>query len=142
MAHINGIYELIDHTADIGVRVNGGSLPELFEHAAFAMFDIMLDISGVQPAVEREFACRSDSIEDLLVEWLGNVLYVFDTERIVFSRFRVERLDGQFLSARASGEHFDPGRHDLKTMIKAVTYHNLCVRQLSDGYEASVIFDI
>lgn len=135
------VYELIDHTADIGVRVHGQTMPELFEHAALALFDVMFDISGVQPVFEQEFACRSDSIEDLLVEWLGNLLYVFDTERIVFSRFRVERLDGQLLSARASGEHYDASRHDLKTLIKAVTYHGLCVQQTHAGFAATVIFD-
>lgn len=141
MAHTNGIYEIIDHTADIGVRVHGQTMPELFEHAAFALFDVMFDISGVQPVFEREFTCRRDSYEELLVEWLGNLLYVFDTERIVFSRFHVERLDGQFLSARAFGEHYEAGRHDLKTLIKAVTYHGLCVQQTHAGFAATVILD-
>ena len=135
------VYELIDHTADIGVRVNGGSLPELFEHAAFALFDVMFDITGVQPVLEREFSCTRDSYEELLVEWLGNLLYVFDTERIVFSRFSVERLDGQLLSARASGEYYDPARHAVKSLVKAVTYHGLCVQQTQAGFEATVIFD-
>jgi SHS2 domain-containing protein len=117
-------------------------MPELFEHAAFALFDVMFDITGVQPALEREFTCRRDSIEELLVEWLGNLLFVFDTERIVFSRFRVEQLDGQFLSACASGEYYDAGRHDLKTLIKAVTYHGLCVQQTQAGFAVTVIFDI
>jgi len=141
MVQPSAVYELIDHTADIGVRVYGTSMAELFEHAAFALFDVMLDTSGVQPVFEQEFACRRDSIEELLVEWLGTLLYVFDTERIVFSRFCVERLDGQLLAASAFGEHYDAGRHDLKTLIKAVTYHGLCVQQTHAGYAATVIFD-
>jgi len=141
MAHVSGIYELIDHTADIGVRVYGSSLPELFEHAAFALFDVMFDISGVQPVLDREFNCRRDSYEELLVEWLGSLLFVFDTERIVFSRFRLEQLDGQFFSARASGEYYEASRHELKTLIKAVTYHGLCVQQTQAGFAATVIFD-
>lgn len=141
MVKPSAVYELIDHTADIGVRVYGTSMAELFEHAAFALFDIMLDTSGVQPFLEREFTCRRDSHEELLVEWLGKLLYVFDTEHIVFSGFCVERLDGQLLAARASGQYYDASRHDLRTLIKAVTYHRLCVQQTQAGYVATVIFD-
>jgi len=141
MAPLSGTYELIDHTADIGVRVYGSSLPELFEHAAFALFDIMVDISGVQPVFERQFACRSDSIEELLVEWLGSLLYVFDTERIVFSSFNVEKLSGRSLAARATGEQYDPELHAVKCLVKAATYHRLRVRQTPEGYAATVIFD-
>jgi len=141
MAHVGGIYELIDHTADIGVCVYGTSMAELFENAAFALFDVMLDTSGMQPVFEREFSFRRDSIEELLVEWLGNLLYVFDTERIVFSRFRVERLDGHLLAARASGEYYDSARHAVKSLVKAVTYHGLCVQQTQAGFEATVILD-
>jgi SHS2 domain-containing protein len=135
------VYELIDHTADIGVRVHGQTMPELFEHAAVALFDVMLDISGVQPVFEREFTCRRDSVEELLVEWLGALLYVFDTEGIVFSRFSVTGIDGKELSATAAGEHYDPGRHEVKLLIKAVTYHNLFVRQAAEGCTVTVIFD-
>lgn len=141
MEKSTAVYKLIDHTADIGVRVHCQTMPELFEHAAFALFDIMVEISGMQPILEREFTCRRDSIEELLVEWLGSLLYVFDTERIVFSRFCVERLDGQFLLARASGEYYDADRHELKTLIKAVIYHGLCVQQTHAGFAATVIFD-
>jgi SHS2 domain-containing protein len=141
MTHVSDIYELIDHTADIGVRVHGLTMSELFEHAAFALFDVMFDISDVQPVLEREFACRSDSIEDLLVEWLGNLLYVFDTERVVFSRFSVEMIEPTMLVAHAGGEFYDADRHDLKTLIKAVTYHGLCVQQTQAGFAATVIFD-
>ncbi len=140
MARTNDIYELIDHTADTGVRVFGRSMAELFERTAFAMFDIMVDAAGVQPVLEREFACRSDSIEELLVDWLNSVLYVFDTEHIVFSRFRVV-LDGSCLEARAYGEHYDPVRHAVTSLVKAATYHRLRVRHTDAGYTATVIFD-
>ena len=142
MTHVSGIYELIDHTADIGVRVQGQTMPELFEHAALALFDVMVDISSVQPVMQRTFTCRRDSCEELLVEWLGSLLYVFDTERVLFSRFSVEMIEPTMLVALADGEFYDAARHELKTLIKAVTYHNLCVRQLADGYEASLIFDV
>jgi SHS2 domain-containing protein len=142
MAQAGGIYELIDHSADIGVRVYGGSIAELFENAAFALFDVMFDTAGVEPVLEREFVCSSASIEDLLVEWLGNVLYVFDTEHIVFSRFRVTELHGTMLKACAEGAQYDPARHEVKTLVKAVTYHTLCVQHTQTGCTASVIFDI
>jgi SHS2 domain-containing protein len=135
-------YELIDHTADMGVCVRAASLAGLFENAAAALFDLMTDISRVQPSVERTFTCRRDSSEELLVEWLGGLLYVFDTERIVFSRFSVERIEAQMLVARAGGENYDADRHEFKHIIKAVTYHNLSVRQAAEGYEATVIFDV
>jgi len=135
-------YEIIDHTADIGVRVRGASLAELFENAAAAMFDVMTDSSGVKDVVERKFTCERDSLEELLVEWLGSLLYVFDTERIVFARFSVERIDGRTLRACAAGEKYDGARHGVKSVIKAVTYHGLRVRHNAGGYEATLIFDV
>ncbi len=134
-------YELIDHTADIGVRVRGRSMAELFEHAAVALFDVMIDITTVRPVCEQEFICRRDSVEELLVEWLGSLLYVFDADRIVFSRFSVKQIDEHRLVACASGEHYDCARHALKSLIKAATYHKLCVQQTAQGYAATVIFD-
>ncbi len=142
MEKSTAVYELIDHTADIGVCVRAHSMASLFEHAGVALFDVMVDISSVQPVMQRTFTCRRDSCEELLVEWLGSLLYVFDTERVVFSRFSVEMIESTMLVAHAGGEFYDAARHELKTLIKAVTYHNLCVRQLADGYEASVIFDV
>ena len=96
----------------------------------------------MQQLVERTFTCRRDSLEELLVEWLGCLVYVFDTEHIVFSGFSVEKLDDGVLVAHAMGEFYDADRHGMKTLIKAVTYHELSVRSTAAGFEADIIFDI
>jgi len=91
--------------------------------------------------VERRFKLREDDVETLLVSWLQELLYLLDTEDLVFGRFQVT-LQEFLLEATAWGSVFDPKIHTMKTEIKAVTYHQLEVTKSDQGWEAQVIFDI
>lgn len=135
-------YEFFDHTADLGLRVYGSSLAGLFENAGFALFDVLTDVSRVEPRQNLRFNLQRDNAEELLVEWLGGLLYEFDAGGLLLSRFSVEGIDGQALEAAAGGEPFQPGRHELKTAVKAVTYHGLSVRREGGLWLATVVLDV
>ena len=135
-------YEFFDHTADIGIHVFGRSLPELFENAGFALFDIITDIEAVREREKRSFALQRDTVDELLVEWLGRLLFINATELFLFRRFHVLQIDGKSLQAEAWGEPLQDALHTIKTEVKAVTYHNLKVYEEQGLWHATVVLDI
>jgi len=137
----SGSYELIDHTADVGIRVTAASPDALFETAALALTELMTDTALVEPRIERTVELKAESLDLLLVGWLQEILFLMETEELVFSVFKV-RLEGATLQAALGGEPFNPEVHTRKWEIKAVTYHHLEVATHGDGWEARVILDI
>ena len=133
-------FEVIDHTADIGIIAYGKDEKEVFTNSAFAMFSLIAELDGVAESVFREVEVTADDEETLLVAWLNELLYLFDVENIIFKRFDIISLDELRLRANAYGEKFDPLRHELKTQIKAATYHMLKIEK-GDGFRAQIIFD-
>lgn len=132
-------YEEIEHTADVGIRASGRTLDELFANAAEGMFSLIEDLSTVQPVGEIEVRLTADDLPTLLLRWLTELLYVHETERLLFSSFDAH-VDGISLVGHARGEPIDKTRHELKLAIKAVTRHRLTVDP-KKGI-AEVIFDI
>ena len=135
-------YDFFDHTADMGLLVYGQSLAGLFENAGFALFDVLTDTARVKPRQTQRFNLQRDNVEELLVEWLSSLLYAFDAEGILFSKFSVEHIDSLSLTASAHGEPFSAGCHEIKTSLKAVTYHGLSIRQENGLWQATVIIDV
>ena len=135
-------YETFDHTADIGVRVFGRTVEEVFAHAAYALFDQMTDLRKVGGGAVQEISVEGADREDLLIRWLGELLFLSQSRGFLFKEFSILHLESNFLRAIARGEIFDPSRHRLETEIKAVTYHQVEVKQKDKGWEAKVIFDI
>ncbi len=135
-------YELLDHTADIGIIVHGVELPETFGNAAYAMFDILTNIDEVKKTGRFDIQVSASDVEELLVTWLDELLYRYETERVIFKRFVIEDMDETSLRATAFGEKIDPLRHEIKLEIKSVTYHQLKVEKTDDGWRAQVIFDV
>ena len=135
-------YELLDHTADIGVRVSGKDLREAFSNAAYAMFDILTDASRIMEKEKISIQVSASNIEELLVAWLDELLYRYETERIVCGRFSIENIDDRNLSATAFGEKIDYSRHEIRAEIKNVTYHQLSIEKMDNGWKAQVIFDV
>jgi SHS2 domain-containing protein len=135
------VYELIDHTGDIGLRARGPTLPELFSTAARGMFDILVDAPEVRPQLEETIVVEGEGHEVLLRAWLAELLFRFSAHGSIFAEFDVEVADRR-LSARVRGERFDRSRHALRTELKAVTYHALSVRREDAGWIAEVIFDV
>lgn len=136
------MYELFEHTADLGLRATAPDLDALFAEMAAALFAAIVE----DPATIRADAATPVEIagpdrEYLLFDWLKELLYRFDAEHQVFARFEVSvRDDG--LTATAWGEPLDPERHLLNHEVKAITYHELKVEPTADGWAAEVIVDI
>lgn len=135
-------YEQIEHTADIGVKVYGRDLKELFKNAAFSMFDIIADLEGLKSSITLSFDLKADTYEDLLVAWLDELLFNFYTKWILFTDFKVENITKNRIKAKALGRHLGENKNRLKTEIKAITYHELKIQKTKNGYEATLIFDI
>ena len=134
-------FEIVDHTADIGIVVHGGDLTETFANAAYAMFSLIADLSDVDEDICHEVETSADDLEGLLVGWLNELIYLFDVENIIFKRFEITELTGTTLKAKSYGEKVDPSRHKLKTGIKAATSYMLKIEK-KDDFRAHVIFDI
>ena len=117
-------YRLLEHTADALVEIYGKNLDELFANAAIALFDQITDISKVEPIGELGLKLEAESREQLLVDFLQELLFVHDTENLVFSEF-VVRTDGRKLDAVVRGQEFDEDKHSKRSVVKGVTYHRL-----------------
>ncbi|MDD1773655.1 MAG: archease [Methanomassiliicoccales archaeon] len=132
-------YERLEHTADSLIKAHGSTLEECFENAAYAMFDQMVDVRKVEVKESVKIKAGGEDLDELLVNFLSELLYVFDTKKLVLSEFKVS-IKGNELTCAAGGEHLDLKKHSPKTEIKAVTYHMLSVDV--DEPSATVLFDI
>lgn len=138
------MFEFFDHTGDIGVRIEAPNLAGLFEQAAVAMTDALTTASTVEPRSSDELSLESPELDLLLVDWLSELLFRFETRGWLVARATVEIVStGVYrLGARIEGEPLDPNRHALKVLLKAVTYHGLEVKQHGDVWVANIIFDL
>jgi SHS2 domain-containing protein len=133
-------YEIIDHTADVGVKAYGKTIAQAFEHAAKAMFDIITDSSMIRPVGQYDITLEAPDLEQLLVDWLSKLLFLNGAKNLVFGRFEVI-IQGTNLCAHVFGEQYDTKKHKMGEEIKAVTYHILEVHQTAPIY-VQVLFDI
>lgn len=139
---IRGSYKTIEHTADIGIAVEAKTVEELFASIACAMFDLMVDLSEVQPAQKAEVSLCADSLEELLVAWLNELIFRAEVSGMFFSKFEVESVGETFLVASAWGEPYRQDKHSIDQTVKAATYHELEVSQSDGSWSARVIFDV
>ena len=135
-------FEIIDHTADVGVIAYGADVKELFSNAASALFSLITEPESIEEKLQHKVEISSEDRDSLLVEWLNELIYLFDAELILFNKFEIEGLSHNQLKATCYGEKIDPSKHRIKIGIKAATYHMLEVDKDSNGYKAQIIFDI
>ena len=139
-------FELVEHTADMGLKVYGRSREELFENGAAVLFSLMTDTRHVRHKKTLHLELKSSSVEELFVDWLSELLYRSEVEEMLFSAFKVEWVGECGLKARIGGDTIAPDRHRLKREVKAVTRHALHVGKKKGkknrGWEALVIFDV
>jgi len=135
-------YKFINHTADVGIKVWGESLESLFENTAYSMFDILTELDKVKAKNSLGVEIEGKRTDELLADWLRNLLYKFNGEGYLLREFNIEEISKKGLKAKVRGEKLNLSRHILKTEIKAVTYHGLEVKKTGQGYEAQVIFDV
>ena len=134
-------YEVLDHTADLGLVIYGRDLRELFKNAAFAMFDQIAELERVEERDIFEVIQDAPNVEELLVAWLRELLFQFSVRDFLFKDFSIEDISQTHIKGTARGERIDRTRHELKKEIKAVTYHELKVEKRDGGWRSQVIFD-
>ena len=135
-------FEVIDHTADVGIIAYGAEIKQVFVNAALALFSLITELEDVGEELKYDVEVASEDRESLLVEWLNELVYLFDAEHVLLQRFDIQELSNTRLNAACYGEKFDPSRHRIKTGVKAATYHMLRIDKDNKGYKAQVIFDI
>ena len=135
-------HKIIDHTADICVRVFGNSIEEIFIGSAKAMMEVITDVKKVIPSDEVSITAHGENWEELLVKWLQEILYVHEVEKMVFKDFKIKIENATRAVGKAYGEKIDIDRHEFFSIIKAVTYHNLKIISSKDKYRVDIVFDI
>jgi len=135
-------FEILEHPADVGFLAHGETREELFQNAAAAMFSLACDPAAIEEKERRELLAEGEGIEALLYAWLAEVLAVADAEGLVFRRAEVGEISERRVRGVAYGEKFDRTRHHAGTYIKAVTFHQLEVRQSEQGWRARVFLDV
>ncbi len=141
-----GTWEHYEHTADVGIRGYGTTLEEAFEAIASALFDVMVNVKNVQSEECREVGVEGNDLEALLYNFLEELLVLHDIEGLVFGDFKVEiekTSHGYRLRAKICGEHLNYEKHEPKEEVKAITYHDIAIKQLEDGrWMAQLVLDI
>ncbi|MEY2542460.1 MAG: protein archease, partial [Verrucomicrobiota bacterium] len=133
-------------TADIAFEATGRDLPELFTAAADATMNVMIDnLEAIEPRETRRIALKNDAIDMLLFDFLQELIYFKDADRLLL-RIREVRIDEKdeeyFLKAKVAGERLDDARHHQRADVKAVTLHQFQVEQTDSGWKTTVILDI
>jgi SHS2 domain-containing protein len=134
-------YDLVDHTADLGIVVRGETLEDLFVEAGRALFDLLVEVRNAPAESFSELIVKGKDLEDLMVNWLRELLYLFNGEEKVVSSVEMVRMEATLLEARLGWFHVFKVECQVLSEIKAVTYHQIRVEPKPSGFEAQVIFD-
>ncbi len=131
-------------SADAAFEATGRTLEGLFSDAATATFEVMVDTKNVKPFLSREIMLENESLDGLLMDWLSELVFIKDSESVLFSRFNVSirKNDVYELKAVAKGEKINREKHSIRSDVKAVTYHMFEVVKKEDYWVARVVLDI
>ncbi|MDE0011156.1 MAG: archease [Candidatus Poribacteria bacterium] len=136
-------YEYLEHTADMGLLVRGKNLSELLQNAAQGLLETMAVVDTIDETASIEIYLTAESVEELFVGWLDELIFRHETEEIFFKRADIHRCNETEMFATVYGEPVNFNKHEVYTEIKSVTYHQLEVLQKTDGsWYAQVIFDL
>jgi SHS2 domain-containing protein len=130
-------FEEVEHVADAAMRVYGADWNALLANAALGMFSLIADWNDAPLSTEREISLRSADSETLLVDWLSELLYLHETEGVVYVDFDIVDASAHALHAVARGT----SQWRPQTAIKAVTFNDLHITMTEQGYVATIVFD-
>jgi SHS2 domain-containing protein len=135
-------WRALEHTSDVKVEIYGKDLADLFSNAAVCLFDLILDRGRVREKAKLEVKLKSDSLEELFLDWLRELLFTFSTRTIAVSRVEMKHVEENRLEAILFGEGFNERAHGLKVEVKTPTYHEYRIVKTVAGYTATVILDV
>ena len=145
-------HKTFDHTADIGIEITGKTRKELFGNAVAAMFDVMVDwpsedkrlfsADEIKPLEEKRIKITGNDLEDTLINFLREALYLFNGKCWLIKSCEPLELTGRCIVARLKGEPYNRQKNQMKTEIKAVTYHGLTINKSKKCWQAKVVLDV
>lgn len=135
-------FRLLAHTADMGIEATGNSRAEVFVAAANGLKEMIFGDTPVMPRQGTPVSLDSGDVGELLVAWLGEILYLFEVRGLVPAEFVISEISEKALCGEVRGEPFDPKRHPVEREVKAITYHQLYVQQEAQGWRAKVYVDL
>jgi len=137
-----GSFELVEHTADIGVRAWGETPAALFRAAARGLNEVLIGSAVRGEESLPEVALQASGWEELLVSWLNELLFLFEARGLLVGRVEFAVLEAESLVARLYGESYVPARHPLERQVKAATYHQLQVVRRQGQWQATIVLDL
>ncbi len=135
-------FEIIDISGDVGIKAYGNSISEAYANAGMGMYSLITDLGGVDERETVTFEVSGGSAEGLLVAYLNELIFRFDTYGFIGRRVEVPDISDRSIRVIVHGDEFDPERHERRLLIKAATYHNIKVRHDDGAWEVEVVFDI
>lgn len=145
MVSLNMQFETLDISGDVGIRAYGQSCEDAFVNAGIGMYSLITDIERIDEKQAIDIDAKGDSLDGLLVSYLNELVFQFDTYGFIGKRIEIVTFSNQpsaFIKVKVYGEEFDPERHERRLLVKAATYHNIKVEKINDKWEIEVIFDI
>ena len=135
-------YEVFEHTADIGIRVKGKDLKELFRNAGLAVFQISSRKQFTRNKTHTNISIKQKAanLEELFINWLNELLSLSSAKGLIFHGIKINKLEGNSIEAVAAGS--DIANYKVNTEIKAATFHELKITQNEAGWQAEVILDV
>ncbi|MBM3314021.1 archease [candidate division WOR-3 bacterium] len=136
------LYRRLEHTSDVQVEIYGDDLASLFSNAALCLFDLMLERTQVRELESLPIELAADSLAELLLDWLRELLFLFSARSWAVARVRIDSITATRVKATVLGEQYDVRRHGLKIEVKTPTYHEYRIDKTPEGYQATVILDV
>ncbi len=131
----------VDHSGDIAIEATGKTIGELIENMTLGLFSLMY-YGEVEAIIDRSIRVRSKSTEDLLVDWLSEVIASASVHGELYGAVVVNKAGEEYVEAVLQGEKLDPEKHNLRFEVKAATYHGLYIEKRKNTFHARVLFDL
>jgi SHS2 domain-containing protein len=135
-------YRILNRSSDLVIKVFGKTQAELFANSGFALFDLMTDIEKVQASEQLPLEVEGVDRDDLMVNWMRELLYLFQGSGYLLKEFIVREAKDNHVRGEVSGEKFDPDRHEIHREIKSVAYHQSRMEKTGDQWTAQVMFEL
>lgn len=135
-------FETVDISGDAGIRAYGRTVEDVFVNTALGMYSLITDLEEIKEQKEVPVNVESHSLEGLIVSWLNELIFLFDTVGFIGRKINIKTFRNNRITAGVRGEDFDPERHERRLLIKAATYHQLSIAKENGFWVANVIFDI
>jgi SHS2 domain-containing protein len=135
-------YRLMTRQSELAVRVVGNSQADLFANSAFALFDVMTDLEKIEVKERLPLEVEGADRDDLMVNWMRELLYLYQGSGYLLKDFQIREVKDTLVKADVCGEKIDPDRHDMKTEITAVAYHQSRMEKTGNQWTAQLIFEV